>query len=577
MLVTVVACSTTIGPLPGDLSPPDAGRGNTRGENAGGDTNDAGASNEATGGTAGHLGGTSSHGGGTSGRSTSGTGGTSSHAGGTSSHTGGNAGTPSHAGGTSSHTSGGVPNGEGGEAGATSGSGDDAGAGGNGANEGGNAGANDERDDAPGVTPVPGVSERKRVHPTRDIDFVLEEELLGFTSPGTPHTRLRRLTHDLGSRAEWDAPDDFYISDFCVHPSGAVSAVLVGYDHTIWLVRLDAKLESLGMSVLHDPDAANDPHASDLGVTDLAANPFAWDAARIGANGEAVFTTVVSSDNALIGYRLSFASGNWSVPSRTLIEPPTGLTPFLPISGSFDTFGAIVEWFRAPLDLDPDGNAYVAIWAGQGRVRLHASTFGDGVQALPLDPDNPSPSDSDILLTKLDANGNRSWTRVIGSEHEDEPYALRATSDAVAVVGRSRRFSGFDNTVWDALVSVTTAAGDQTRSTTLELDASSILLGVDARPGGGWLVAGSDGWTQNPEGLSVLSNGNPLLLELSSLDSPPVRRTVTPGPRHNELHTVIGETGGIAFAGHDDGPLTHSGDGDASQIHATGVLGFLPD
>ena len=26
---------------------------------------------------------------------------------------------------------------------------------------------------------------------------------------------------------------------------------------------------------------------------------------------------------------------------RTLIEPPAGLTPFLPIGGSFDTFGAI--------------------------------------------------------------------------------------------------------------------------------------------------------------------------------------------------------------------------------------------
>jgi hypothetical protein len=413
------------------------------------------------------------------------------------------------------------------------------------------------------------------VHPSPVLDFVLEEELLGFNSAGPPRTRLRRLTRALESRAEWDAPDATYISDFCVHPAGDVSVVLVASDGTISLERLGADLEPRGTLAVHDPAVADDPNAETLGVTDLHANELTWDAARIGANGEDVFAVVMSSINAVIGYRSSFTGDTWSAPARTLIEPPAGLTPNIPIGGSFDTFGAIVAWFRAPLDLDEDGNAYVVIWAGQGRIHEHDKVFGDGLKALPGDPEQPSPSDSDLLLTKVDATGNRIWTRVVGSDHEDEPYAIRATRDAVAVVGRSRRFPGFDNTVWDALVSVTTAAGDQTTSLTLELDASSILLGVDARPTGGWLLAGSDNWSQNPDGLSILSNGNPLLLELSSLELAPLRRTLRPGPRNNELHSVIGEPDGIAFAGHEDGPLTHSGDGDPSQIHATGVLGFL--
>lgn len=128
---------------------------------------------------------------------------------------------------------------------------------------------------------------------------------------------------------------------------------------------------------------------------------------------------------------------------------------------------------------------------------------------------------------------------------------------------------------WDALLSVTTEAGDATDSRTLVLDASSILLGVDARPSGGFVVAGSDGWSQNPDGLSILSYGKPLLLELPTLDQPPIRLQVAPGPPHNELHSVIATTDGIAVAGHEDGPLTHSGDGDATEIHATGVLGFV--
>lgn len=44
----------------------------------------------------------------------------------------------------------------------------------------------------------------------------------------------------------------------------------------------------------------------------------------------------------------------------------------------------------------------------------------------------------------------------------------------------------------------------------------------------------------------------------------------------NELRAVIAAPDGIWFPGHEDGPLTHSGDGDPTQIHATGIIGSLP-
>jgi len=44
---------------------------------------------------------------------------------------------------------------------------------------------------------------------------------------------------------------------------------------------------------------------------------------------------------------------------------------------------------------------------------------------------------------------------------------------------------------------------------------------VDGVPGGGWLVGGSEGWSQNPEGLSILSFGSKLLLELPTPDADP--------------------------------------------------------
>jgi hypothetical protein len=100
---------------------------------------------------------------------------------------------------------------------------------------------------------------------------------------------------------------------------------------------------------------------------------------------------------------------------------------------------------------------------------------------------------------------------------------------------------------------------------------------VDARAGGGWLLVGSDGWSQNPDGLSVLSYGAKLLFELPSLSEPPVRRSVAAGPRENELHAVLATDDGIAYAGHEDGPVTHTGDADPTEINVTGVLGFLPN
>ena len=351
--------------------------------------------------------------------------------------------------------------------------------------------------------------------------------------------------------------------------------VLVGADRSFSIARLASDLTPLGIEVIEDPAIADDPHAAEFGDTELLSNGFAPDSARVGAHGEMTVAAVFSSMYSVVAYRLNFAAGSWSAPARTLVEPPSHLIPFIPTSGSFDTFGAITAWFRCPLDVDEDGNVYVVVWAGQDRIRDHVAVFNDGLAPLFEDAGNPLGGDSDLLLTKLDANGMRAWSRVIGSEYEDEPYAIRARTGLVATVGRSRRFPGIDNTTWDALFGVTTSSGDHVGTRTLSLNASSILLAVDAMPSGGWLLGGSDGWSQNPDGLSILSFGTKLLLTLDAFDSAPKRHEVAPGPRHNEIRSVLADAQRLWFAGHEDGPIMHTGDADPTQIHATGVLGSL--
>lgn len=485
------------------------------------------------------------------------------------------------AGGGATLDSGGAPGaGEDGEAGLGSGeTANSAGANGGDAAAGeGNAGAAGAARGDPQITLVPGVSERKRIRSRSDTsDWVLEEALLGFNQAQPPVTQVRRLGRGELSERIWQAPDGQYISDFCSHPSGELTLVLVSNTGVVSLVRLTGDLTLLGQGELHDPSVADDPHAAETGVTDLQAKSLIWDAARVGASGEAAFTVVTTSLNAVIGYRTHFAGDAWSAPERTLIEPPSALSPHLPIDGSFDVFGAMVAWFRAPLDFDEQGNAYVATWASPKRIRDHVAAFADALAPLPGDPAAPSAGDSDILLTKLDPDGRRLWTRVIGSEHEDEPYAVRAQGDLVVVVGRTRRFPGFDNTIWDGLITLTSMSERRTAVETVSSEdpTSCILLAIDTRPDGGWLLAGSDGWTQNPDGLSISSYGRKLLL-----DMPPSGETFRPslpaGPRHGQINSVVGAAEGILFAGHEDGPVTHSGDEDAAEIHATGVLGFLP-
>lgn len=437
---------------------------------------------------------------------------------------------------------------------------------------GGDAGSTD--DPGPELLRTEGWSARARLRTSSGPVLLLEEVLVGFSARSGP-SRIRRLATGATPERSWAAPDGFGIADATCHPSGELSAVLVGDDASVSLARLTPDLALIALSPLHDPDIVDDPFNSGVGETDLRAHVLfsLATAARIAADGEDVVVAVDNIANEVIAYRLSFAGG-WSLPRRAVIEPPVGLTPLLPIGGSFDTFGAMDAWFRPLLDVDSEGNAYVAIWASPRRIQRHAAAFADHLRPLSSAPD--SALDSDILLTKVDRSGARAWSRVVGTAHEDEPYAIRAASDSVAVVGRARRNPGFDNTFWDAFISVSSPQGEPLGTRVLQLNGSSILLAVDGLGDAGWVVGGSDGWAQNPDGLSVVSSGNKILFELPTLDSAPVQLPLPTGPRHNEIRSVVAGTGFVSFAGHEDGPVMHTGDADPTQIHATGVVGFVP-
>jgi hypothetical protein len=421
------------------------------------------------------------------------------------------------------------------------------------------------------LTKTPGRSAaRVAITPTRVV--VLEETLTGLDQIEPGPRRIRAIDRRSFSERSWEPAPTARIADAVVHASGAISLAVVDDQSLITIVRLDDDLVPAVMTPLVDPEVATDPPA-DPTAAGLHANGATAESVRVAALGEEIIVSVFTSRNSVVAYRLRVADGAFATTWRSLIEPPAPLFPFLPIGGSYDTFGAIVAWFRASLGIDARGNAYLALWANPKRIMLHDLAFADVLAPLPTDPGG---HDSDVIVTKIDADGKRLWSRVVGTRYEDEPYALAAAGDEVVVVGRSRRNPGFDNSQWDPWVAALDGSGTLRASRTVPFDALGILLAVGVDDAGAVVAGGSDGWTQNPDGLSVLTFGAKLVFTLADAAAAPTRVGLAPGPRHNEIRSIVVTDEGVWFAGHEDGPITHTGDGDAGQIHATGVVGFLP-
>jgi hypothetical protein len=398
---------------------------------------------------------------------------------------------------------------------------------------------------------------------------LLEETLTGFDHVSPGPRLVRAIDRRSSTEVSWQPEGTARIADAAAHASGAVSVAVVDDQNRISVVGLGADLVPRATLQLMDDQVDLDPPADPAGNRGLLASGATAESVRIAAVGDEVVVAAFTWRNSLVAYRLHWGDAGFELRGRSLVEPPAPLIPFLPIGGSFDTFTAIVAWFQPYLAVDADGNAYLALWTNPRRIMLHTQRFGDGLLPLPTDPGR---RDSDVTVTKLAPDGTRLWSRVIGTQFEDEPYAIAAGANEVVVTGRSRRNPGNDNTQWDPWLAALDGGGALLASRTLPFHASGILLAVEVDGTGAITAGGSDGWIQNPDGLSVLTFGAKLLFTLPSAGGTPARVDVPAGPRHNEIRSVALGPAGVWYAGHEDGPLTHSGDSDPSQIRSTGVV-----
>ncbi|MFH1539198.1 MAG: PQQ-binding-like beta-propeller repeat protein [bacterium] len=184
--------------------------------------------------------------------------------------------------------------------------------------------------------------------------------------------------------------------------------------------------------------------------------------------------------------------------------------------------------------------------AGNEYAKAAAPTSDGGViiagnRVEPYYKDGPKPRDGVIM--KLDASGNREWSKRFGSGGVNEDlYSIRQTSDggyvAVGSSGREKR-AGAKNDIW---VFKLDESGNEEWSKVLEGEGMDLVSSVVQAPDGGYILAG---FTSTPR-----DKGDLWIMKLSASGDPEWEELY--GDRGKDEATSIEKTsdGGYIVAGY---------------------------
>jgi len=376
----------------------------------------------------------------------------------------------------------------------------------------------------------------------------------------------------------WTPPASQRMTAAVASPSLTWVAVGVGGDRRPFLARGDRQ-GLITQQTLDDPALAGDLRAwlGNEPPNALRVSILSEDSVRVAGPVDEPIVTLVSEHNAVLAYRLRWSGAGFEPLARTLVSPALAQTPYLPIGASYDNFDAVVHDFSARLASVPSGASYVAVPASHQRVRVHNQIFGTQLQPLRSDGDLLN-RPSDLLVTRLRPDGSIDWSRLVGiADVDDEVYAVATdASERLAVVGRTRRERGRDNSEWHISLHVVSADGQAAYSQIFDAPGNGIAQAASFAEDGALFVGGTADWLQNPSGISLYQPGRPLLLQVA-FDAqgrpglPSVRDDLLPSTSgHAELRAVAAAAGRLWLAGLENGPLTHTGDSDPSLIRADG-------
>lgn len=392
----------------------------------------------------------------------------------------------------------------------------------------------------------------------RELTLDPDRELAWISASGAIEARAQRS-------------NDGAVLDAVVHPSGEVTALRVSSTAFV-LERFTANGTSVATFPIVDPGIATDPPALREGEPITPVEEHTHDAGGIAAHGEEVFIATRSARHSVVAYRVRWDGGasSFSVRTRTLVVPAHRITPTALTGGTYDTFGQLAAHYAVRVAVSTDsGIGFVGV--SHARLdplrmrRAHEVVFGEKLEG---DPDG-----LDAYVTRVDVDGARLGTSVIGSDGDEQLYGLRALGNAAYATGRTEHWNA-EGTGFDAFLARVDEGG-AVGFWTFDVDRGDIAFDVARDSGGSLVLAGASSYWQNPHGASLSEESHAFARRIHP-DGTTTAIPLANGPRHNEARFVVPLANGTLWVGGmHDGPGTHSADADDSALRARGFTFVL--
>lgn len=291
------------------------------------------------------------------------------------------------------------------------------------------------------------------------------------------------------------------------------------------------------------------------------------DRGKLVVNNNSLVVAIRPEDYSTRLYSLNMSTLeiNWS----ELIEPNQDISGKGMTGGSYDTFEQLAHPYMVFLDLDEDGNAYVAVPAlYSSSIYWHNQHFGENLSHLG-ESFVSSGLETDALVTKVSHAGERMYTVVAGSVDPDECYGIKANSSSFYLYGRTGKPTSTVGYQWDAYVSkYSSDTGSPVFVQSIDIDNSEIIYDIAETNTGDLIMVGSTGWSQNPLGYSVSGTARKLVAIIDNSGNFVEEIDVASGLRHNQARSIIYNNDRIWIGGWENGPGTHTGDNDPSLVFA---------
>ena len=382
---------------------------------------------------------------------------------------------------------------------------------------------------------------------------------------GLPSRTLARVSARGEERLLHAPREGRQLIDVATHPSGEITALEASTDGW-FLLRFGRDDRLLGETHVVDDAILTDPPAITPAESTSPIEARTHDTGRIAADGENIFGGLRTGRHSVVAYRWAWNGSAHEPTTRTLIVPAHAIAATALHGGSYDTFGQLEAHYGVFVGVDSAHIGYVGVSHARmesgAMAKAHQKVFGQPLPAA--DPDW-----LDTWVTRVSAHGKRMGTSVVGTEDYEQLYELRGAAHGVYALGRSEHWNA-EGTGFDALAAHVAPDGQVTMRR-FDVSRGDIAFDAVEEADGAILVAGASGYSQNPNGASIVEESQSFVRRLHP-DGRIEAIALPTGPRHNEARFLLPIANALLVAGMTDGPGTHSADGDPALLRATGWL-----